>query len=444
MINITNREESKKIDEFLISKYEIPETVLIENSANSILNNIYIEKYNNYIVVCGPGNNGADGLALARLLNMKNKNVKIICPYNNNINYNICKNLNLEFINEVEHTDVIIDAIFGTGLTKKIENPYKKIINDINSNKNYQKLISIDLITEGLENVDEVLMLSTYKEEILYKDVKQKVLDIGINREYYKNSSNKFLVDEEYINKIIKKINIFHHKGNFGKNVIVAKKGAALLATRASIKSGAGYTILLSDADTINKNIIINNEALNEKIKYKINNDTIAIGPNIGVDNKNISFITENIDKNLILDADMLTVLANNKEYIKKLNNNTIITPHYVEFCRLTGENIDSLINNPFESLKRFKNDFKGIVVLKSKNNIIYDGKNFYIVNLGNSKMARAGMGDTLLGIISSYKAQGYNSLEACILGVYVQAKIGSKLSIDNNVVTPSMLIDNL
>ncbi|VWL85509.1 bifunctional ADP-dependent NAD(P)H-hydrate dehydratase/NAD(P)H-hydrate epimerase [Oceanivirga miroungae] len=444
MINITNNEESKNIDNILINEYKIAEIILIENAANAILNSLDLDKYESFIIACGPGNNGADGLALARLLNMKNKEVKLICPYNKTIHYDICKNLNIEFIEKVEYTDIIIDALFGTGINDEIKSPYKEIIEDINNNRHKAKLISIDLITEGLDNVDEVLMLSSYKENMLYMDVKNRVLNIGVNKKYYKKASNKYIVDEDFIKSITKKISIFASKKDFGRNTIVAKKGAALLATRASIRCGAGYTTLLSDAVTLDKNLIINNEALNKEINYEIEEKVIAIGPNIGLEDENIEFIEKNLEKDLIIDADMITVLSKHKEYIPLLNENTILTPHYVEFCRLTGDSLDSLVSNPFEALKRFKTHFKGVVVLKGKNNIIYDGNNFYVVNLGNSKMAKAGMGDTLLGMISSYKAQGYSSLNASIIATYKQAKVGKELSEKHESISASMIIDNL
>lgn len=444
MINITNNIEAKKVDDILINKYLIPELILIENAANAILNSLDLDKYNDIIVICGPGNNGADGLALARLLNMKNKNVKLICPYNKTIHYDICKKLQIKFIDKIENCDLIIDAIFGTGIDKKIDDPYKSIIEDVNKNRYKAKLISIDLVTKGLLKVDKLLMLSSFKEEVLNMNIEYEVLDIGVNKYAYTNASNKFLVDKQYIKSITKELNLFASKKDYGISTIVAKKGAAILACKASIKTGAGYTILLSDTDTLQKNMICNNEALNMELEYKIDKKNIAIGPNMGLDENNILYITENIDKDLIIDADLITILSKNKDIIKKLNENCIITPHIVEFCRLTGETLDSLISNPFDALKRFKNDFKGIVVLKGKNNIIYDGKNFYVVNIANSKMARAGMGDTLLGIISSYKAQGYSSLHACILGVYKQAEVGELLAKNNDVVTPTMLIDKL
>ncbi|WP_197407680.1 ADP-dependent NAD(P)H-hydrate dehydratase, partial [Oceanivirga salmonicida] len=129
------------------------------------------------------------------------------------------------------------------------------------------------------------------------------------------------------------------------------------------------------------------------------------------VNNITKEIILKYIDKNLVLDADALTIIAQNKEMIELLNKECIISPHMLEFSRLTGENIESLTLSPFESLKRFKTHFKGIVLLKGKNNIIYDGKNYYIINIGNSKMSNAVMGDTLTGMIASNKAQGYSSL---------------------------------
>ncbi|WP_156286059.1 NAD(P)H-hydrate epimerase [Oceanivirga salmonicida] len=444
MINITNNEESKRIDDILINDYKIPENILMENAARSILEKLDLENNKSFLIIAGPGNNGGDGLALARLLHMKNKKVKIICSENKTIHYEICKNIGIPFITDLEPSDILIDAIFGVGIIGEVSEPYKSLIENINRNKSkFSKIISIDLPSPKLKT-DKVLMLSSYKEQLLYKDIEVELCNIGVNPTLFKNVSNKFLVDKDYIESILIKKNVFSNKGDFGKVGIYAKNGAALLSVKASIRSGAGYTFLLSDAVTINGNLIYNPECINKKIENDIQCDVYAIGPSFGVNNITKEIILKYIDKNLVLDADALTIIAQNKEMIKLLNKECIISPHMLEFSRLTGENIESLTLSPFESLKRFKTHFKGIVLLKGKNNIIYDGKNYYIINIGNSKMANAGMGDTLTGMIASYKAQGYSSLNATILAVYKQAELGMRLSNKYEVINPTTLLNEM
>lgn len=446
MINITNKEESKKIDEILINKYHIPEDILIENAAMSILNNIDLTK-NKYIIVCGPGNNGADGLCLARHLFYLDKEVKIICAENKNINYKICKSLGIEFINEVEKCDVLIDAIFGFGFdkTKGLNSYYSNLINQINDKKDYM-IVSIDQISADIKS-DLVLMLTSYKESMLNSGVDYKVLEINFKNSLYINVSNKYLVDEKYIEKIKINRNPFYNKTNFGKLAIYSGYGAALMAVKASIKCGSGYTYLLSDVNTINANLIKNPECINYNIDSIKDFDNIVIGPNLFsvMNEKEIKrLIKRNLGKKMVLDADAITVLSKNKKLLNKLDENVILTPHIGEFSRISDFKESTLINDPFSCLKAFKNDFRGCILLKGKNTIIYDGNEFYVINIANSKMASAGMGDVLSGMIGSYIAQGYSIKDAAIYAAYKHAKLGYEITINKDNTYPSELLNNL
>lgn len=438
MINITNHSESKKIDDILIKTLGYNENVLIQNSAQTLFNEIDKTKQK-YIVVSGPGNNGADGLALALLLNSIGKTVKIICPKNESFYYNIAKNTGIEFIDEMESCDILIDAIFGVGINGTIEGEYKKIIDDINKNKNYT-IVSIDLPSGDIKS-DLVLMLSSFKEDLLKYDIEYKVCMIGVDPKIYKKASLKYLVDEEYIDKIRKTKNIFSNKNDFGRVKIYAKKGAAILSTLASVKCGSGYTYLVSDEQTYNANLVNNPECLNfETDKATV----IALGPNNGIDYDYKKIIFDNLEKKLVIDADALTYLSNNRDLIEQLPCNTVLTPHPLEFSRISGFSVEDIVNNPFDTLKAFKTHYKGVIILKGKNNIIYNGRYFYVINIGNSKMANAGMGDVLTGMISSYLAQGYNSTDAVIYACYKQAKIGRALSKEKETVNPMDIIKNI
>ena len=443
MIIITDNKESKKIDELLINEYNIPEMVLMENAARGFIEKIDTS-CNKYIVVSGPGNNGADGLCIARLLKTMGKDVKLICPKNNSIHYNIAKNIGIPFITCTEECDILIDSIFGVGLSGEISDEYMKIIENVNKNRDkYKKIISVDLPTPHI-NPDFVVMLSSYKQEMLYNDIPCVVSDIGVPQGIYESVSNKYLVDEEYIKSIKKERNVFSNKGDFGKNLIYAKNGAALLSVAGSIKSGSGYTFLLSDANTKHANLISNPECINISDINEVESDVLAIGPALGDDDKIISIIKENIDKKMVLDADALNMLSKNEEIIEMLSENTIITPHPLEFARISKFELEEVLEYPFMCLNAFKRKFKGVILLKGKNTIITYKDKYYIINIGNSKMANAGMGDLLFGMISSYYAQGYSNIESTIYGAYLHAKYGSDLSKKHSVVNPSMILNKM
>ena len=200
MINITNNLESKEIDNILINDYGYTEEILIQMAANNLFNVIDKTKQK-YLILVGPGNNGADGLALAILLHSIGKKVYIWCLKNQSIYYTICKKLKIEFINEIKNIDIVIDALFGIGVQGKISDEYQNIIDIINSNKeNGYKIISIDMVSSNLQ-ADLVYMLSSYKEALLYSNLEVKLCKIGVNPSIYSKSSNKFLIDKEDIKK---------------------------------------------------------------------------------------------------------------------------------------------------------------------------------------------------------------------------------------------------
>lgn len=438
MINITNNKESKKIDDILIKNLGFNENILIQKASQALFEKIDKTK-NTYLIVVGPGNNGADGLALAVLLKSINKDVKILCKNNNSVYYNIAKKSNIEFVEDIVECDILIDAIFGVGIQGEIIGYYKELIDKINKNKNYE-IISIDL-PSGNINSDLVLMLSSFKEEMLNSTIPCKVCTIGIDPKTYKKASTKYLVDEEYITSIFRHKNIFSNKSDFGRVKIYAKQGAAILASLASVKCGSGYTYLVTDENTKIANLIKNPECINDETEKAT---VIALGPNNGINYDYEKIIMSNLDKKIVIDADALTYLSQNKHLIEKLPKETVLTPHPLEFARISGFSIEEVLNYPFKVLKAFTAHFKGVIILKGKNNIIYNGKFFYVVNIGNSKMANAGMGDLLTGMIASYLAQGYDNTSATIYASYKQAKIGKKLSKTKETVNPMDIINNL
>ena len=176
MINVTDNIEAKKVDTLLLNEYNYTEDVLIQNAAHSLFNEID-KTVNKYIVAVGPGNNGADGLALAILLHSINKDVKIICKKNMSIYHKIALKIGIPSIEHVQSCDILIDAIFGFGFSGPIKGYYKELIDEINEKKEY-KIISIDLNTAHI-NSDCVLMLSTYKQTLLNSSIPKKVLNRG-------------------------------------------------------------------------------------------------------------------------------------------------------------------------------------------------------------------------------------------------------------------------
>lgn len=286
------------------------------------------------------------------------------------------------------------------------------------------------------------IMIGVFKEDALFEDIEYKVIKLrDVDKAFIEENTDKYIVDDEFIESIKKKRNIFSHKGDFGKVSIYAYKGAGILASSASIKCGSGYTILLSDAETRLANLIKNPECLNYEVEYSHEKDVILLGPNFKNEKYLEKIINDNLEGKMLLDAEAINFLSKNKKIIKKLGKNVILTPHLVEFSRISDFKVDRLFRYPFDCLKSFKIDFRGVILLKGKNTIIYDGNKYYIINIADSRMANAGMGDLLAGMIASYMAQKYSTLNATIYGAYRHSKLASEIAKKKDIVNASDII---
>ena len=268
---------------------------------------------------------------------------------------------------------------------------------------------------------------------------KIQILDIGLSKEFIQKEKTKnFVIDEELINEIYKPKQDFSHKGNFGKACLISgsfgKIGAAVLATKASLRTGSGITLALAPKcgyeilQTQCPEAMFLYGGKDFVSQFPVEEDfTCGIGPGLGTDPETEdSFITflENYQKPLVLDADALNILAKNQEYLKLIPENSIITPHPKEFERLFGK-----FKNSFERLEKAKEISKELqifMVLKDHSSQVITPYQevFYNIN-GNSGMAKGGSGDVLTGIITSLLAQKYSSRDAAIFGVWLHGKAG-------------------
>jgi len=480
----------RSIDKYCIENLGIPGIVLMEKAAEKIIKNISLEETNSFVIVCGNGNNGGDGLAVARQLFCLDKHVEIFMFGINNlsddcrINYGIIRNMGVKvnFINGIEDIeilreaikmcDVTIDAIFGTGLSRRVEGIYDLAITVINESSS--NIISIDVPSgfdsdNGIElgncvQANKTISFQLYKKGFINYDTDRFtgeiiVEDIGIpDIVIDKFHENEFMLDKNIIKNKIKEREKYKHKGDFGRVSIVAGNkgftGAAVIATQAAVRSGAGLVTLccpndiqyivslkLLEAMTLD----LDNKVKFEKLIDK--SDAVAIGPGMGNNDKTLtilSHIMEKINCPLIIDADGINVLAGNLNLLKNKNNEIIMTPHLGEMSRITGLSIDYIEKNRLEVSKDFASKHGIILVLKGYNTIITDGKVTYINTTGNSAMANGGMGDCLTGIITSFVAQGYKPIEAAYMSVYIHGYCGDRLSQNMYCVNASHIIDEI
>lgn len=424
------------------------------------------------IVFAGPGNNGGDGLALARMLAEREYSVAVyyikltdkISP-DCELNLKRLENVKNAAINILTGTDqfpvissgnIIVDAIFGSGLARPAEGLAAEIIKLINLSDSVK--ISVDipsgLFCEDNTNntyasvikADFTLSFQFPKLSFMFAENSKYlgewvVLPIGLDPAAIRETVTPYyFLEKGDILPLLKERHKFDHKGTFGHGLLISgslgKMGAAVLCAGAALRTGIGLvTCHIPSCGTVIMQSSLPEAMIridkSEKHISEINNtgafNAIAIGPGIGTEPETQSalrnLLTE-CNKPLLLDADALNILSQNKDWFSKLPGGTVLTPHLKEFERLTGK-----ASNGFTRLKmqvEFAKDHNCVVVLKGAHTSVAspDG-NVFFNSTGNPGMATGGSGDALTGIILSLLAQGYTPVNAAILGVYLHGLAG-------------------
>ncbi len=466
----------QELDKYTIEHEPIKSIDLMERAAKALTTAITEECGVNtpIVVFAGPGNNGGDALAVARMLaergyqisvflfNTKNK-LKDDCLENKQRAMECSRIKN--FIEVTREFDpptltadtVVIDGLFGTGLTKPLESGYASLVKYINQSP--CKVISIDipsgLMTEmntynihaNIIRANVTLTLHTTKLAFLFADNQQyvgrlRVLDIGLSKEYIRRTDTPYtILEADDVRAMLLPRSDFAHKGNMGHALLIAGSygmaGAAILASRACLRSGAGKLTV----HTPKKNCDIMQIAVPEAVlqfDYDDNYfsdavpadefDALGIGPGLGqVEGSAIALIAQLRRTNapIVLDADALNILASHKAWMQQLPRCLVMTPHPREFDRLCGsrssDNYERL-NKAIDMAVRLQ----VYIILKGHNSALCmpDGKVIFN-STGNSGMATAGSGDVLTGIITGLLARGYHQREACQLGMYLHGLAG-------------------
>ncbi len=466
MSKILSAKQIHQIDKVTIKKHGIASIDLMEFASKQCFEWIHSRLQGNpllFHVFCGTGNNGGDGLALARMLKKHGYNTQVYVLNQTNkrtadflINYERLKELGdwpnmIESENdfpEISENDMIIDAIFGIGLNRSPKGFYKKIIQHINNSNAYT--LSIDVpsglfIDKSVSDKDsvvkafQVLTFQTPKLAFFLPEneafcLNWEVLPIGLDEEsIFKTKSNYFTVEKQDVLSMYKMRGKFSHKGNFGHALIIGgsfgKIGAVSLASKAALKIGSGlvtalipkcgYNVLQTTLPEVMVEVDKENEITN--FNSKIDPTVIGIGVGIGTSAKTQLGFAKFIKKNkkpLVIDADGLNILSKNKELLELLPENTILTPHPKELERLLGK-----WKNDFDKLKKiqsFTKKYKVILVVKGAYTVIAVKKEIYFNTTGNPALATAGSGDVLTGIITGLIAQNYTPFQASVLGVYI------------------------
>ncbi len=474
-MKILSPQQLKEVETKTITIQQVDLIDLMERAATAVLNWLKGRldvTQNHFTIICGIGNNGGDGLALARLLAEEKAAVKVYLQKNNTYSLDNLTNqgrlkeakIPIEFYDEETKFEffsntIIIDAIFGYGLNRPIGNEWIPVINQINEAQN--TVISID-VPSGLfcDKINDeknpvvssevTLTFQTPKISLFLPEnhnyVKDfDILDISLDIPSIQNQASDLnYVSSDYIPYFYQGRAKFSHKYDFGSVLLIGgsygKIGASLLAAKSVLKSGAGLVTVhvpkcgYEIIQTSFPEAMVTTDFSEDKIT-KLPTDlgkynTIAIGPGLGTDEKTALALEEFLNesdlenKKLVIDADGINLLSHNPDLIKKLPENTIITPHEKELERLIGK-----WENSFEKIEKtqaFSTQNKLIVVSKGAYTQTFSPKGeVYFNSTGNPGMATAGSGDVLTGIIAGHLGKGFDPFDAALFGVFLHGLSG-------------------
>ncbi|RKE95453.1 NAD(P)H-hydrate dehydratase [Ichthyenterobacterium magnum] len=470
-MKIFSKEQIYQGDALTSKKQGITSTDLMERAGIQIFNWIHMRMQGAQVpihVFCGIGNNGGDGLVVARHLITHGYNVKtyvINCSDKRSkdflVNYDRIKQTTKEWptllsckeeFPQINPDDIIIDAVFGIGLNRPTDDWVKALFQHFKTSKAFTLAVDIpsglhtDKVPENENNVvwaNYTLSFQSPKLGFFLPDTAKfngqwEILDIGIDPEYlFTTETEAELIGKYEVLSMYKPREKFSHKGTFGHSLIIGgsygKIGSVTLASRGALSSGAGlvtnyipkcgYTILQSSFPEAMVITDTNDEFITA-IDFDIKPNAIGIGVGLGTNTKTISAFEAFLKSNktpLVIDADGLNIIAKKKTLLKLLPEQTILTPHPKELERLIGKWKDDF--DKLKKVKAFSKKYNIIVVIKGANTITVFNEKLYVNSTGNPGLATGGTGDVLTGVITGLLAQGYNPLIAALFGVYLHGK---------------------
>ena len=465
----------KLLDRNTSTHYQVPELVLMEQAAKEFVREFSrLAISGKGIVICGNGNNGADGLAIARLLIERGMEIEICLikdvwslDANTSSSYDvqksICEAYGFPMVSNIEallntNYDFVIDAVFGIGLSRGLSQEYLDIIDTINQIDAVR--IAVDM-PSGVNADNGQLMGSAVKCDYTITFSYDKlglelwpgneyagkviIADIGITNRSWLDKKPSFasLTIEDV--QCISKRPSHSYKGTFGKLLIVAggenMAGAAILSARAAYRNGVGLVkVYTSESNrialqtAIPEAIVISYSTEDDLKDFQIElqwADAVVIGPGLGttaLSQKMVENVVTCCKVPVLFDADALNTMAQIPELLEKAHSDWIVTPHLGEFSRLTGQNIPWIQANLIDTALEFSRRYEITCVLKDFHTIIANPYGLNYLNLsGNNGMATAGSGDVLAGIIGAFLAQGMKPLDAAAYGVFVHGLAGDE-----------------
>ena len=471
--------QMRSLDQYAIEKLAIPEEILMENAGEAsyfVIMDKFGIKDKKFVIICGIGNNGGDGFVIARKIHSNGGNVKVFILGDVNKykgaakkNIDIISRLQIEIRHvesvdsiksDVLHCNAIVDAIFGTGLTRNVEGLYRDVIRLIN--KSRKKVFSVDIpsgingdtgeimgsavkanytVTFGLPKIGNMLFPGHEHCGKLY------VSHISFPPSLYNQDSIKVEINN-YI-KLPPKDKIAH-KGDFGDVLFIAGAssyfGAPYFSALSFLKTGGGYSrlaapisltpfiankgseiVFIPQKETDSGSISLKNRDALLELSEKM--DMVVIGPGLSLNEETQQLTRElakKIEKPLLIDGDGITAISKDLDTIKERKEPTILTPHLGEMSRITKMSVSDLDKNKIDILQSTSKELNSIIVLKGAHSLIgYPDGKVYINMSGNPGMASAGSGDVLTGTIAAMFGLGLSIEDAVRKGVFIHGFSG-------------------
>lgn len=484
MQNLLTSEQMRGADAFTIAKKQISSLELMESASQAFVNAFTEEVIDQTVpiaVLCGKGNNGGDGLVIARLLKDRGYTAVSIylIDFSSKETQEYKANLNLlnrlGFVSAIikspeEATglteSVIIDAVLGSGLNKPLHGDYLALASIVNALD--RKVIAVDVPTgfpaegplaEGSTylKADLVICFQRPKINFFFPESVQalsrfRVVEIGLDEDFIEACDSPYqLINMESIHSLLKPRPMFSHKGTYGHALIIAGQentmGAALLSAMACLHAGAGLTTVSIPAAGLTALNTALPEVMylsREKFQQTASADqfkAFAIGPGLGTgeDSREVLRHMLKLQVPMVIDADALNILATHKELLEQVPAGSVLTPHMKEFDHLFGTHQSWWHRLQTARTEAFR--LNCTIVLKNQYTFIIDPQGKVTINTtGNPAMAQGGMGDILTGMIVSLLAQGYRADQAACLACFVHGKSGDELAMKQRSVTASQV----
>jgi hydroxyethylthiazole kinase-like uncharacterized protein yjeF len=478
-MKICSVNEMRNMDRQAIEDYGITQEILMENAGQAAYYTILTEfgvKNKNFVIFCGAGNNGGDGLVVARKIYSSGGRVTVFILGDRfqfkgaaKQNLDIVDRLQIEVLDlqdvssakdPVQRTDAIVDAIFGTGLDREVKGKYKDVIDMINVSK--KTVFSID-IPSGIHGDTGQIMGTAVRANytttfglpkagnLLYPGFeyggKLYITHISFPPAIQDSEQLKISTNNPETIPARRKDT---HKGNYGKALFIAGSsnylGAPYFVAESFLKAGGGLSFLatpgnisafignkgseiifLPQKSTKSGSISLENKQ--QLLQFSENVDFVAIGPGLSLDKETQTLVREliaEVKKPLLIDGDGISAVANNLEYVRKRKAPTVLTPHMGEMARIAKHKIENILKNKINVLQNTAKELNATIVLKGAHSLIgYPDKRVFINLSGNPGMATAGSGDVLTGTIVAMFGLGFTVNDAVRMGVFVHGMAG-------------------